>query len=109
MVSSDRDMNGMAFTRGSIMMRKTKNEQSGNDAILFVYILWGLWYVFFTSSIVLRPYYNIIWPLLVFGGLILTLNKVRHEIHKNSATIFWIVLFLVRALFLLFFKRSGSQ
>ena len=109
MVSSDRDMNGMAFTRGSIMMRKTKNEQSGNDAILFVYILWGLWYVFFTSSIVLRPYYNIIWPLLVFGGLILTLNKVRHEIHKNSATIFWIVLFFGTCIISAFFSSDRAE
>ncbi|MBQ9208894.1 MAG: O-antigen ligase family protein [Oscillospiraceae bacterium] len=102
-------MNGMAYARGSMMMKKNKTEQSGNDFILFVYILWGLWYVFFTSSLVLRPYYNILWPLLAIGGLLLAINKVRHEIRRNSVTFFWIVLFFVTCLISALFSNDRTE
>ena len=73
------------------------------NKLIFLYIIWGLWYVFFDSSIVLRPYYQYLWPALVVVGLFLTFPsvlKTSKDIRYNTKLFFiFILICLVSTVF----------
>lgn len=66
-----------------------------HNLFLRIYITWGLWYVFFNASVILRPYYLYLWPLLAVGGAVVYLGRVLHFIKNDVSNHF--------ALYMLFF------
>ena len=74
--------------------------KSGVKSIVYksfsiLYIIWGFWYIFFDSSIVLRPYYQYLWPALVIVGFIISVSSILNgcrEIKKNTMLFFLFIL-----------------
>lgn len=57
------------------MLEQKENHLGHFFSILMIF--WGLWYVFFNPSLVLRPYYNILWPALSIMAFILNYSKIK--------------------------------
>ena len=78
----------------------------------YIYIAWGMWYVFFNASLVLRPLYNILWPGLVILGLIVRSGEIIKFVNQYVQKLFiGYTLFAVICLISLLFsiKPSASQ
>lgn len=64
-----------------------------SSLIIFIFGLWGLWYVFFNASIVLRPMYQYLWPLAVILSVLLNI----YSIYKNYSNLYIAYFLLVVA------------
>lgn len=73
-----------------------------------LYVIWGLWYIFFDSSIALRPYYQYLWPFLVIIGIIASLPSLLHgcrSIKKNTTLFF---LFIITCFISILFSKDQN-
>ena len=81
-------------------MSRSRFTINTTNAFTYIYITWGLWYVFFNASLTLRPFYSILWPGLVILGLIIRGNRVLSLIKESLSSSCGIyVLFIVVCLF----------
>ena len=73
--------------------------------LMSIYVFWGLWYVFFNASLVLRPMYNVLWPLLCILGFIWKIKSIC-QLYKRycSIQIVWYVFFFVISIITIFYS-----
>lgn len=60
-----------------------------------MYVIWGFWYIFFDSSLALRPYYQYLWPTLVVSGLLISGPPITQGCQKvkNNTLLFFLFMF----------------
>ena len=78
--------------------------------ISYVIVCWGFWYIFFNSSIILRPFYEILWPALVLFCLFLFSRKVIRYIKSEGREVFLCMLaYLLMCCISMLYTRSFSD
>ena len=72
-------------------------------------VCWGFWYIFFSSSTILRPLYDILWPGLVVMGL-LHYNKpvIRYVTGKGKSVFICMLAYLLVSCFSMLYTISFS-
>ena len=72
-------------------------------------VCWGFWYIFFSSSAILRPFYDILWPGLVVMGL-LYYNKpvIRYVTGKGKSVFICMLAYLLVSCFSMLYTISFS-
>ena len=89
-------------------MRKKELVVNVKNLAATIFITWGLWYVFFASSITLRPYYMILWPLLSIVGFTINLSSISGYIVKHKNIYILYGLFFIVCLCSLFLSKDKS-
>lgn len=73
----------------------------------YIFVFWGLWYVFFNASITLRPQYTLLWPMLVITGAVCSIPQIRSHIREGiSAFAGLYILFFLNCVISLVFSED---